>query len=184
MWILICALVVILYVFQHVYVHYRDELPPGPLPLPIIGNLHLLGTSPHVAMKNISKKYGDIFRIYFGPQLAIVVTQIDLAVEGLIQKSVEFAGRPKTYTLDLASGNGKGIAFADYGLMWRLVRKIGHFSLRMYGDGLTHLEKLVVKESEELHKRFDRCLGQSIDPHHNIGEWLFLALKGRNYASL
>ena len=172
LWIIVSGLGV--YFVQHVIFHYYQQycngLPPGPIPLPIIGNLHLLGSSPHSAMKDISRKYGDIFRIYFGPQLAIVVTRIDIAIEGLIQKGVEFAGRPKTYTLDIASGNGKGIAFADYGPMWRLVRKIGHASLKMYGNGLKNLEVLVIKESEELHKRFDGCLGKPIDPHHNIGK--------------
>ncbi len=178
LFILVCTILV--YIVCHVGLHYHRQystgLPPGPMPLPVIGNLHLLGTSPHVAMKKISRKYGDIFRIYFGPQLAIVVTQIDIALEGLVQKSVEFAGRPKLYTLDLASGDGKGIAFADYGPMWRLVRKIGHFSLRMYGDGMNHLETLVIKESEELHKRFDACLGKAINPHHNIGNSILIYL--------
>eukprot|EP00794_Sanderia_malayensis_P009725 gene9725-10716_t len=171
MWLEILACAVIIYAVLHVASHYYQQhskgLPPGPIPLPIIGNLHLLGTSPHVAMKNLSRKYGDIYRIYFGPQLAIVVTHVDIALEGLVQKTTEFAGRPKLYTLDLASGDGKGIAFVDYGPMWRLVRKIGHSSLRMYGDGINHLEALVIKESEELHKRFDACLGKPINPHHD-----------------
>ena len=181
MWFIFLCSMSIVYIAMHIsfhYVHqYYKNLPPGPIPIPIIGNLHLLGTSPHVSMKEISQKYGDIYRIYFGSELAIVVTQIDYALEGLIQKGAEFAGRPRTYTLDLASGNGKGIAFADYGPMWRLVRKIGHSSLRMYGDGLKNLESLIIKESEELHKRLDEHVGKSLNPHHNIGKQLFLVLK-------
>ena len=174
MWFVIVFAVAFISFAMHVLFHfgqqYYKNMPPGPIPIPIIGNLHLLGKSPHVSMKEISQKYGDIYRIYFGSELAIVVTQIDLALEGLIQKGAEFAGRPKTYTLDLASGNGKGIAFADYGPMWRLVRKIGHSSLRMYGDGLKNLESLIIKESEELHKRLDQHVGKSLNPHHNIGK--------------
>ena len=180
MWLLLALSLAAVCLTMHVLYHYFQQfyknMPPGPIPIPIIGNLHLLGKSPHVSMKEISRKYGDIYRIYFGSELAIVVTHIDLALEGLIQKGAEFAGRPKTYTLDLASGSGKGIAFADYGPMWRLVRKIGHSSLRMYGDGLKNLESLIIKESEELHKRLDENVGRSLNPHHNIGKHYFFPL--------
>ena len=171
---LIIFTLLVIYAVGHVVLHYAKTkffgLPPGPIPLPIIGNIHLLGTSPHSALKHLSKKYGDVYRIYFGSEMAIVVTHIDPAVEGLIQKSATFAGRPSTYTLDITSGNGKGIAFVDYGPMWKLVRKIGHQSLRMYGDGMRHLENLIIKESEELHERLDKCIGKSINPHHNMGK--------------
>ena len=188
MWLIILISCSTVYVAFHIAYHYYQQrykkLPPGPVPLPIIGNLHLLGTSPHVSMKEISRNYGDIYRIHFGSEPAIVVTQIDIALEGLVQKGVDFAGRPKTYTLDLASGNGKGIAFADYGPMWRLVRKIGHSSLKMYGDGLKNLESLIIKESEELHKRLDRCIGRPINPHHDIGKSLSLLNLAENVFKL
>lgn len=42
------------------------NFPDGPRGLPIIGNLHQLGTEPHKTFMQMKKKYGDIFSIKFG----------------------------------------------------------------------------------------------------------------------
>ena len=63
--------------------------PPGPIPLPIIGNIHLLGNEPHKACKKLSRQYGDVFSLYFGGYKVVVVCNIDAAKESLIHKSRE-----------------------------------------------------------------------------------------------
>lgn len=90
---------------------YRNMvgLPPGPLPLPILGNLHQLGIMAHENLQQLSKKYGDVMRILVGTDVVYVVSGIDAALEGLVTKSADFSGRPLTYTLSLTTG-GKGIA--------------------------------------------------------------------------
>ena len=42
------------------------KYPPGPFPLPLIGNLLLLSKDPHLDFIELGKKYGDIFSISFG----------------------------------------------------------------------------------------------------------------------
>ena len=83
-------------------------LPPGPIPLPVIGNLHQMGRNAHTILMELGKQYGDVMRISLGPETAIVVSGIDACLEGLVQKGVAFAGRPLTYTLSLTSSGGKG----------------------------------------------------------------------------
>eukprot|EP01018_Ginkgo_biloba_P008244 Gb_06161 [translate_table: standard] len=39
------------------------KLPPGPLPLSIIRNLHMLGKPPHRKLRELSKKYGPIMSL-------------------------------------------------------------------------------------------------------------------------
>lgn len=68
----------------------------GPVPLPIIGSLHVLGKypTPFDGFTALSKIYGDIYSIYLGNMRCIVVNNFSLIKEVLIKKGVQFGGRP------------------------------------------------------------------------------------------
>ncbi|KAJ4766250.1 Cytochrome P450 [Rhynchospora pubera] len=57
------------------------NLPPGPKPLPLIGNLHHLGDQPHLALQRLSCTYGPIFRLTLGFIPTVVVSSAKLARE-------------------------------------------------------------------------------------------------------
>ena len=145
------------------------KYPPGPFPLPVIGNLHYLSMKPFEDFRKLAAKYGDPFSISLGMQRVVIITNIKNAREALISKATEFAGRPSEhFTGSLISRGMKDIAFADYGPAWKLLRKLGHASLKMYGEGMGRLEDLVTKESQEMHTRINQSNG-SIDPHFEYG---------------
>ncbi|KAA0042824.1 geraniol 8-hydroxylase-like [Cucumis melo var. makuwa] len=50
----------------------NPKLPPGPTPLPIIGNLLALGDKPHESFTNLAKSYGPIMSLKLGQVTAIV----------------------------------------------------------------------------------------------------------------
>ncbi|CAI2192006.1 12056_t:CDS:1, partial [Funneliformis geosporum] len=52
---------------------------PGPLPLPIIGNLHQIGDDFSSAAETFRQKYGDLIEIYMGSSRIVVISRIDLA---------------------------------------------------------------------------------------------------------
>jgi len=88
---------------------YRNAvgLPRGPTPIPLLGNLHQLGIMAHENLRLLSKKYGNVMRVLVGEDVVYVVSGPNEIIEGLVTKSVDFAGRPMTYTLNLTTG-GKG----------------------------------------------------------------------------
>ncbi|XP_065649370.1 steroid 17-alpha-hydroxylase/17,20 lyase-like [Hydra vulgaris] len=154
---IVCGLIapLLLYIIGSYCVHLLEckKYPPGPIPIPIIGNLHLLGTEPHKTLALYSKKYGNVFSISFGMHRMVIISDIAATREALVQKATIFAGRSKSYVAQLVTRGYKDIAFMDYGPLWKVLRKVGHSSLKIYGEGCGRFEKLLAKESKELHKR-------------------------------
>lgn len=51
------------------------NLPPGPRPLPLLGNTRdLQDGSPHLLFYQWAKKYGNVMRIYYGTKMMIVLS--------------------------------------------------------------------------------------------------------------
>jgi 26-hydroxylase len=92
------ALVVAWSFFIFIYGNKRRRLlPPGPFPLPVIGNLHLLGELPHQALTALSLKYGPLMSLRLGASAhTLVISSGDIAKEFLTTHDRIFAGRPSS----------------------------------------------------------------------------------------
>nr|GMC51556.1 cytochrome P450 CYP736A12-like [Ipomoea batatas]GME05244.1 cytochrome P450 CYP736A12-like [Ipomoea batatas] len=102
----------------------RRKLPPGPRGLPIIGNLHMLGTLPHRSLNELSKKYGPIMFLKLGNVPTVVISSPAAAELILKTHDAVFSGRPKTNAVLNITNASKGIAFAPYGPHWRDNKKL------------------------------------------------------------
>ena len=74
------------------------------------------------------------------------------------------------YLAEIYSRGYEDIGFSDYGVKWKLMRKITHGSMKMYGSGLEDLEKNVLLETKQLFKRLDEKRGVSLDPKKDISK--------------
>lgn len=70
--------------------------PPGPKPLPVIGNLAVLNgyEVPYQAFSHLKANYGNIISLQLGSVGALVVNGIENIKEVLIHKGSHFDGRP------------------------------------------------------------------------------------------
>ncbi|KDP20096.1 hypothetical protein JCGZ_05865 [Jatropha curcas] len=100
------------------------KLPPGPSPLPIIGNLHMLGNLPHQTLYNLAKLHGPIMSLRLGYVQTIVVSSANAAKLFLKTHDAVFGSRPKLRASRYMSYGTKGMAFTEYGPYWRSVRKL------------------------------------------------------------
>eukprot|EP00253_Pinus_taeda_P012686 PITA_12686 len=102
----------------------KGRLPPGPFPLPIIGNLHLLGDLPHRALAALSKKYGPLMSLRLGSALTLVVSSPDMAKEFLKTNDRIFASRSPYAAAKYLTYNSLDVVFAPLGPYWRQMRKV------------------------------------------------------------
>ena len=124
--LLVLFILILSFALFHPNQHLKDDRkhPPGPKPLPIIGNLHMLGKLPHRTLQALAKKHGPIMSIKLGQIPAIVVSSPETAELFLKTHDVVFASRPKTQAAEYLSYGGKGMVFTEYGPYWRHVRKL------------------------------------------------------------
>ncbi|PKC03744.1 cytochrome P450 [Rhizophagus irregularis] len=70
---------IIAYIFKYYLSWYTRENPiPGPIPLPLIGNLHQIGKDLGKEAIKLQKKYGDIFEVMLGPSRVIFISRAEL----------------------------------------------------------------------------------------------------------
>lgn len=104
--------------------HHR--LPPSPPGLPVIGHLHLLGSNPHISLREIAGRHGagDGFMLLrLGQVPALVVSSPRAAEDVLRSHDHAFASRPPSAVADILLSYSD-VALAPYGDYWRLVRRL------------------------------------------------------------
>ncbi|XP_008810710.2 cytochrome P450 71A1-like [Phoenix dactylifera] len=102
----------------------RSKLPPSPTKLPIIGNLHQLGTRPHRGLHALSQKYGPLMLLKLGSVPTIIVSSAEVAQEVMRTQDSIFASRPSLELAKQLLYNCRDMAFAPYGEYWRQIRKL------------------------------------------------------------
>ncbi|OWM66570.1 hypothetical protein CDL15_Pgr013787 [Punica granatum] len=120
-WLTTLALILL---SRHLRRRWQLNLPPGPKPWPIIGNLNLIGPLPHRSICELSKKYGSLMSLQFGSYPVIVGSSVEMARAILKTHDVTFAGRPKFNAGKYTTYNYCDITWSQYGPYWRQARKI------------------------------------------------------------
>ncbi|XP_072999078.1 phenylacetaldehyde oxime monooxygenase CYP71AN24-like [Typha latifolia] len=99
-------------------------LPPSPPGLPLIGNLHQLGTFPHVSLQSLSHKYGPVMLLHIGRLPTLIISSAKAAQEVMKDQDASFASRPPLRITDRIFYNSRAVAFAPYGEYWRQARRV------------------------------------------------------------
>ncbi|KAF6996824.1 hypothetical protein CFC21_013120 [Triticum aestivum] len=104
--------------------------PPSPPALPIIGNLHQLGTGHlHRRLQALARSYGPLFLLRLGSVPTLVVSSASLADAVLRTQDHVFCSRPQQHTACGTLYRCRDIAFSPYGERWRQARCIAFVQL-------------------------------------------------------
>ncbi|XP_057633424.1 cytochrome P450 2C26-like isoform X4 [Chionomys nivalis] len=141
----------------------RGKLPPGPTPLPIIGNIHQIDVKNiHQAFTNFSKIYGPVFTLYFGMKPTVVLHGYEAIKEALIGHGEEFSGRGSVPILQMISKD-LGIGFSK-GDAWKETRHFSLLTLRKLGMGKRSIENQIQEEAQFLVEELKKTNGSPYDP--------------------
>lgn len=102
----------------------NPPLPPGPKPLPLLGNLLSLNPDLHTYFTTLASDYGPIFTLWFGKKVGIVISSPAIAKEVLKDQDTTFANHDVPVAGFESSYGGIDIVWSPYGPEWRMLRKI------------------------------------------------------------
>ena len=106
------------------------RLPPGPTPLPFLGNKFIISpTSPWIQFEKWSHIYGPIFTIWIGRRPTIVISDPNVAVDLLEKRSLKYSSRPRFVVMGELYWDNAGILVQPYGKEWQTRRRMLHQAL-------------------------------------------------------
>ncbi|XP_071466802.1 cytochrome P450 2C19-like isoform X1 [Marmota flaviventris] len=145
----------------------RRKLPPGPTPLPIIGNaLQIDFKDVNKSLAELSKVYGPVFTLYLGMKPTVVLHGYEAVKEALVDNGEEFAGRDSIPIFERCN-KGLGIAFSN-GKTWKETRHFSLMSLRYLGMGKRSIEDRIQEEARCLVEELKKNNGSPCDPTFNL----------------
>ncbi|XP_073454691.1 cytochrome P450 2C23-like [Aquarana catesbeiana] len=138
---------------------YRKRgLPPGPTPLPLIGNLlnMRMGSMANSFVK-LYEQYGSVYTLYFGLNPIIVICGYEAVKEALINQNDEFCGRGKLPTIGQFTKD-YGLSLAN-GERWKKMRTFAFKTLRDFGLGKRSNEWKIQEEARCVVEEFRKSQG-------------------------
>ncbi|XP_014712379.1 cytochrome P450 2E1 [Equus asinus] len=159
------ATLLLISIWKQIYSSWN--LPPGPFPLPIIGNLF------HLDLKNIPKsftrlaeRYGPVFTLYLGSRRVVVMHGYKAVKEVLLNYKNELSGRGEIAVFQAHKDNG---VIFNNGPSWKDTRRLSLTILRDYGMGKQRNEERIQRETHFLLEALRKTQGQPFDPTFVLG---------------
>ncbi|XP_020828057.1 cytochrome P450 2B4-like [Phascolarctos cinereus] len=141
----------------------KGHLPPGPQPLPLLGNFFQMDRQGILKSFSVLRdKYGDVFTIFLGSRPVVVLCGTEAVKEALVEKAEEFSGRAPVAMVDSVL-QGQGVVFAN-GETWKTLRRFSLATLRDFGMGKRTIEERIQEEAQCLVEELQKSKEALLDP--------------------
>ncbi|RWW03177.1 hypothetical protein GW17_00033684 [Ensete ventricosum] len=101
-----------------------QRLPPGPTPLPVVGNLLELGNKPHRSLARLAKVYSPIMTLRLGRVNTVFVSSPEMAREILQKNDAVLSSRWVPEAVRVLAFNEASMACLPPSQRWRNLRRI------------------------------------------------------------
>ncbi|KAK6186103.1 hypothetical protein SNE40_008204 [Patella caerulea] len=173
---LICAKIILNLVRE-------NNLPPGPIGVPVLGYLPFFGTHPHLTFNKLREKYGDIFSIKMGSFPAIVISGKALIKETLVTRGDDFSGRPNFYLASLFGEHT--LTFGRFSESSILHKKMAYNCLYVFANSRKNpTEDMIYEEAKITVSEFNNMSGKPFCPtkfiYVSVGSIIFQICFGKH----
>lgn len=126
----------------------KARLPPGPRPLPIVGNLFKLRDQPHKSLADLSKIYGPIMFLKLGSIPTIIISSSKTAQQVLQKNDQPLSNRVVPDAVRALDHHQNSMMWLPASARWRNIRKtmIMHFFSLQRLDATQALRRTKVQE--------------------------------------
>uniref|UniRef100_A0A8C5QLE5 Uncharacterized protein n=1 Tax=Leptobrachium leishanense TaxID=445787 RepID=A0A8C5QLE5_9ANUR len=127
----------------------EENLPPGPRPLPLLGNLHQINSRevPQSLMK-LGETYGPVYTFHLHGQPAVLLIGYDAVKEALLD-------------------HGDATGFHRH---WKAMRRFSLMTLRNFGMGKRSIEERIQEEAQALTEEIGKSKDAPFDPVPLLGQ--------------
>ncbi|KAM4838894.1 cytochrome P450 2D17-like isoform 3-T3 [Urocitellus parryii] len=169
LWALSVAVAVFLLLvdLMHRRQRWAARYPPGPLPLPGLGNLLQIDfQNMPSSFQKMRFRFGDVFSLQLAWKPVIVLNGLAAVREALVSHSEYTSDRPwMSIYHQLGFGpRSQGVILASYGPAWREQRRFSLSTMRNFGLGKKSLERWVTEEASCLCTAFANKAGSPFSP--------------------
>lgn len=106
------------------------RLPPGPMPMPFIGNkFDLPRSQPWIQFQKWSEQYGGMFTLWIGRKPTLIISDPQIAVDLMEKRSNKYSSRPRMVVMGEVYNGNSSILTQGYGKSWSIRRKLLHQAL-------------------------------------------------------
>nr|AUD09089.1 cytochrome P450 family 2 subfamily B [Neotoma albigula] len=145
------------------YPKARGHLPPGPRPLPLLGNLLQMDRGGFLnSFRRFREKYGDVFTVHLGSRPVVMLYGTEAIREALVDQAEAFSGRA-TVAVVKPVFKDYGVIFSN-GERWKALRRFSLATMRDFGMGKRSVEERIQEEAQCLVEEFRKSQGAPLDP--------------------